>query len=294
MRLVAFLISLSLSSVLLFQETVAASDRSGPEEVVRALVRANAQKDLVTMARLMAHDSDMISYTIGGRKYVGWAEFAQDMQHEFDSVDRLEIPITDLKIWTRDDTAWFAMELDYIRYGPGGSQERTVLPLRETGVLERRHGRWILVAWHESPRSVGDPRIRIADSAPPPLNHPPPVNDLPQDGQKPNLSGEWSIQEEDKSYQAVLDQHGNGTYSWQSGRITTTNFSNRRWQGSWHQPGNDREGGFEVLLSEDGAEARGVWWYTRVGDRTNIPPRQWGGAYVWKRVIPSPDSAASP
>ncbi|HKW86786.1 MAG TPA: hypothetical protein VJM82_06930, partial [Nitrospiraceae bacterium] len=62
---------------------------------------------------------------------------------------------------------------------------------------------------------------------------------------------------------------------------------------TWRQTGNDREGGFEVLLSEDGTDAKGIWWYTRVGDRNNIPPREHGGTYVWKRLTPPPTSAAT-
>jgi len=29
---------------------------------------------------------------------------------------------------------------------------------------------------------------------------------------------------------------------------------------------------------------RCLWWYTRVGEKSDIPPRQWGGSYVWKRT----------
>ncbi|MEW6542154.1 MAG: nuclear transport factor 2 family protein [Nitrospirota bacterium] len=128
-----------------------AADSSGPEEVLRTLVKANVEKDLATLSRLMAHDEDSISYTIEGRKYVGWPDFARDMQTEFESATRIEIRVTQLKVWTRAETAWFAMEMDYIRYvGDGKDQARMVLPLRETGVLERRDGRWILVNFHES------------------------------------------------------------------------------------------------------------------------------------------------
>jgi hypothetical protein len=100
----------------------------------------------------------------------------------------------------------------------------------------------------------------------------------------PDLTGEWEIQEEDKSYIATLDKEGNGPYTWQGGHITTLSLADRKWNGTWQQPGNDREGSFELLLSEDGKEAKGVWWYTRVGDRKNIPARQWGGSYAWKRL----------
>jgi hypothetical protein len=114
-----------------------------------------------------------------------------------------------------------------------------------------------------------------------------------QGSDAPDLTGEWEIQEEDKSYTASLDKDGNGPYSWQGGHITTLGIADRKWNGTWQQPGNDREGGFELLLSEDGMEAKGVWWYTRVGDRKNIPARQWGGSYVWKRLPAGPSTPAA-
>lgn len=254
----------------------------GPEAVLRTLVQANAEKDLATLSNLMAHDGDIISYSIGGRKYVGWEELAREMENEFASVSRLEIPITHLKVWTHGDVAWFSMELDYTRYvGTGKDLSRTVLPLRETGVLERRNGQWRLLSWHESSRSASE-GIAAADQGPV-------VSVQITAGSAPasegfDLSGEWEIQEEDKSYRATLDRAGNGPYTHQNGRMATTSFADRKWQGTWHQTGNDREGGFEVLLSEDGNQARGVWWYTRVGDKNNIPPREWGGSYVWTRL----------
>jgi hypothetical protein len=108
----------------------------------------------------------------------------------------------------------------------------------------------------------------------------------------PDVGGEWDILEveDEKRYKATLDKSGNGPYTQQQGRFVTTKIENRLWQGTWHQPGNDREGGFEVLLSEDGKEAKGIWWYTRVDTRKNIPPKEHGGTYHWKKVSPSPAS----
>ena len=264
-----------------------AADSTGPESTIRTLVQANAEKDLMTLSRLMAHDADITSYTIGGRKYVGWPEFEREMREEFDSVQKLEIPIHDLKVWTKGDLAWFAMELDYIRFvGQAADPKRTVIPLRETGVLERRQGQWMLLSWHESFRTLqlGDPLAqRPAPTASQHLvnNASTPITDL---------SGEWEILEveDDKRYKATLDKAGNGPYTQHNGRFTTTKFADRLWQGTWQQPGNDREGGFEVLLSEDGTQAKGVWWYSRVGTQKNIPPREHGGTYSWKRLLPPP------
>lgn len=265
-----------------------ASDNVSAEAAVRAMVRANAEKDITTLSQMMAHDADITSYTIGGRKYVGWPDFERDMREEFHAAHTIEIPIRELKVWTKGDVAWYAMEVDYIRTVKSGNEsQRALLPLRETGVLERRNGQWVLLSWHESFRNAGG-AITLNDghSSPPTATRT--ASAGPQTS--PDLSGEWDILEveDDKHYRATLDKAGNGPYTQHGGRFSTTQFANRLWQGTWQQPGNDREGGFEVLLSEDGKEAKGVWWYTRVGNHKNIPPREHGGTYQWKRLTPVP------
>jgi ketosteroid isomerase-like protein len=247
----------------------------GPEQVIRAIVRANADRDLPGMARFMAKDADAINYSIGGSKFVGWAAVERALAEEFQTVSRLEMPIHELRVWSREDFAYFAMELDYVRYiGTGQGEVRTLVPLRETGVLERRSGQWILVAWHESVRTAAGMVQASADPLPPSTA-----------AGASSLGGRWTVQETDRSYEATLDADGNGTYTWQGGQIRTTRLDGRTWQGTWHQPGNDREGGFEVLLSDDRTAGQGSWWYTRVDSR-KVPPREWGGPYVWKRLGP--------
>lgn len=263
-----------------------AADDTGLETTVRALVRANAEKDLPTMSRLMAHDADITSYTIGGRKYVGWPDLERDIKEEFAKVATLDLPISELKVWSKGDIGWYTMELDYVRIlGQGPDQQRAVLPLRETGVLERRNGQWVLLSWHESLRNASG-AMPVDDR----LNAAAPRIVASSTGQSvvPDLSGEWEILEveDDKRYKATLDKTGNGPYTQHDGRFVTTKYADRLWQGTWQQPGNDREGEFELLLSEDGTQAKGVWWYTRVGTQKNIPPREHGGTYLWKRLTP--------
>ena len=109
-----------------------------------------------TLSRFMAHDADIISYTIGGRKYVGWPEFEHDMQEEFSSVVKLEIPIHELKVWTKGTLAWFTMELDYIRYcgrGTAVNGERCFLSGKAVS-WNSAEGQWVLLSWHESLRNM--------------------------------------------------------------------------------------------------------------------------------------------
>jgi ketosteroid isomerase-like protein len=259
-------------------------DNTELETAVRALVRANAEKDLPAMSKLMAHDADITSYSIGGRKYVGWPDLERDIKEEFANVAVLNLPISELKVWSKGDIGWYTMELDYVRViGQGPDQQRAVMPLRETGVLERRNGRWVLLSWHESLRNANgvmpvDDQTKTAEprAVASPVGQP----------VVPDLSGDWEILEveDDKRYKATLDKAGNGSYTQHGGRFVTTKYADRLWQGTWQQPGNDREGEFELLLSEDGTQAKGVWWYSRVGTQKNIPPREHGGTYVWKRL----------
>ncbi len=266
------------------------ADNAELEKTVRALVQANSEKDLPAMSRLMAHDADIVSYSIGGRKYVGWPDLERDIKEEFANVAALDLRISELRVWSKGDIGWYTMELAYGRVlGQGPNQQRAVLPLRETGVLERRDGQWILLSWHESFRSISDampvddrtkvvaPRAVASSVAQPTVL---------------DLSGEWDILEveDDKRYKATLDKAGNGPYTQHGGRFITTKYADRLWQGAWQQPGNDREGEFELLLSEDGTQAKGVWWYSRVGNQKNIPPREHGGTYLWKRLTLPPSA----
>jgi hypothetical protein len=101
-----------------------------------------------------------------------------------------------------------------------------------------------------------------------------------------DLSGEWEFQEEGTGQRLILDKNGNGTYSWQNGRILTQSISDGRWKGMWYQEGNDREGRFDLTLSEDGTEAYGTWWYTRIGTR-NISTKDQGGTFRFTRISSS-------
>ncbi|MEQ1627734.1 MAG: nuclear transport factor 2 family protein, partial [Nitrospira sp.] len=234
-RIVFFVLS---GYLLLTSSPGLAHDDAGPESVIRALVDANAARDLDGMSRLMAHDDDATGYTIGGRKYVGWPELERDIRDEFAFVEKLEMPITGLKVWIKNDLAWFAMELDYIRYvNEGGQLHHTVIPLRESGVLEKRQGQWLLVSWHESLRAANWPAVAHTQSAAPApqLVADPGILRAPV----ADLSGEWEILEveDDKRYKATLDKSGNGPYTQHGGHFTTTKFADRLWQGTWQQPG---------------------------------------------------------
>lgn len=82
-------------------------------------------------------------------------------------------------------------------------------------------------------------------------------------------------------YDLLLDGQGNGSYDWQQGHFETVVLTQGQWKGTWVQVGNDREGGFEARLADNGLSARGRWWYTRVGHDTD--PLEPGGEFTLQR-----------
>ena len=99
-----------------------------------------------------------------------------------------------------------------------------------------------------------------------------------------NPAGIWLYEDKLVTGEANLDENGNGKYPWKQGYFVTETWEGGLWKGTWHQPGNDREGGFELQLSADLSFAQGRWWYTRIGDNTS--PDHPGGKFTLTRISP--------
>lgn len=97
-----------------------------------------------------------------------------------------------------------------------------------------------------------------------------------------NPAGLWLYEDRLVTGEVELDEGGNGSYPWEEGYFATEAWSGGKWRGTWHQPGNDREGGFELELSGDLEFAFGRWWYTRIGQDT--APEKPGGKFTLTRL----------
>lgn len=96
-----------------------------------------------------------------------------------------------------------------------------------------------------------------------------------------NPAGLWFYEDKLVNGEVELDQQGNGSYPWEEGFFVTEGWSDGTWRGTWHQPGNNREGGFELKLTNDYTFAFGRWWYTRIG--ADEAPEKPGGKFTLTR-----------
>lgn len=95
-----------------------------------------------------------------------------------------------------------------------------------------------------------------------------------------DLAGTWEYRDKTGSYTVTLNEKGKGPYDWEDGWFETLELNDGVWKGIWRQPGNDREGGFELQWADDSPVARGSWWYTRIGKDFN--PLEPGGSFTMK------------
>lgn len=252
------------------------AEASEPESVLRTIMLVKADTDLAAMAEHMSYESDVIGIV------TNWSAIcATNWSPSLTWKRTSPFPAYGQR-GTWPGSRWNVIPCAI-------SPVDGVLSARDR-VLEGLAGRWMVVSGHESLRGNGVVIAGTAGKYNDPIHQTSDAQPSSNSPQSYDLSGEWEILEieDNRTYRATLDRQGNGPYTWQGGQFRTTRFNDRRWQGTWKQTGNDREGEFELVLSEDGTQAKGIWWYVRVGTRNNIPPRQHGGSYVWKRLNSSP------
>ncbi|MEX5215889.1 MAG: hypothetical protein NW703_17240 [Nitrospiraceae bacterium] len=119
---------------------------------------------------------------------------------------------------------------------------------------------------------------------------PPAASVTDEEGAFTALAGSWEYEEGTAVVPLEIDRSGVGTYPYKGGRLITDSLDDHHWRGRWHQAENDREGGFEVILTPDLSEGDGRWWYTRIG--RDLSPTEKGGTFRVTRSEPSSGPSA--
>ena len=108
-------------------------------------------QDLAIISNVYAHDSDMIVFgTDLAERFVGWEDLEKSLKKMFASFNDVTYKISNrtIKIENDGDVAWFT-EIQDIKL----KVEEEDIELkngRNTGVLEKRDGKWVIVQSHFS------------------------------------------------------------------------------------------------------------------------------------------------
>ena len=108
-------------------------------------------QDLTAISSVYAHDPDMIAFgTDLAERFVGWEDLEKSLKEMFASFNDLTYQISNrtIKISKSGDVAWFT-EIQDIKLIVN-EEKRELKNGRNTGVLEKRDGKWVIVQSHFS------------------------------------------------------------------------------------------------------------------------------------------------
>ncbi|NQV19755.1 MAG: nuclear transport factor 2 family protein [Armatimonadetes bacterium] len=108
-------------------------------------------QDLPVISNVYAHDSDMIAFgTDLTERFVGWEDLEKSLKEMFASFNDVTYEISNrtIKIGKSGDVAWFT-EIQDIKLIVD-DEKIELRNGRNTGVLEKRDGKWLIIQSHFS------------------------------------------------------------------------------------------------------------------------------------------------
>ncbi len=118
------------------------------KELTAKFLSAYEKKDLAQVMALFAKDSNVvvIDNSPGGR-HVGAAEIENAFEREFAETAKVTMKSEWTSVGKQGNVAWFSSELTAKMTSP---EENLTIPIRWSGVLSKREGKWLIVMTHFS------------------------------------------------------------------------------------------------------------------------------------------------
>ena len=108
-------------------------------------------EDMDLLARIMAHDADMVNYgSDAAEHFVGWEALKESLEKMLPSLENIKITVRNqvIKVHPSGNLAWFSQVWDWDLVIEG--QPVHSAGQRLTGVLEKRNDNWVFVQFHNS------------------------------------------------------------------------------------------------------------------------------------------------
>lgn len=126
-------------------------ERKDVEKVIDQYDQAMKTEDLKLLSSIFAHDPHIVVFgTDETERWVGFDTFKKAAKEQFDVFDTREFVVRDkvIGVHPSGEVAWFSKIIDWKIKVKDRVFE--AYDLRYTGVLEKRHGKWVFVQCHVS------------------------------------------------------------------------------------------------------------------------------------------------
>ncbi len=131
------------------------ADQQTQNEVTQAfkgMFEAYKKQDLKGLLSFWAPDSDIFVLGSGvDERSVGAAQFTEHLKRDWAQAQILSISVKDFMVSVAASVAWFSADITFYGKSENGEFE---MPLRLTGVMEKRYGHWLWIQMHMSAANV--------------------------------------------------------------------------------------------------------------------------------------------
>ena len=127
------------------------AEKTNIEAVLNKVVEASKKGNIEMFSEAIAHDKDLVCLgTARTENLKGWEQLKETMVKQFNILENTDITVNErtIKIHDSGKVAWFSENLDF--QFTMKEKPYTYKGVRQTGVLEKRDGKWLIVQLHMS------------------------------------------------------------------------------------------------------------------------------------------------
>lgn len=127
------------------------AEKGAVKAVFDEWVKSIETEDMELFSKVIAHDDDMVLFgTDAAEHFIGWEQFKESLQKQFDSFENPDLSIRELviKVHKSGEVAWCSCLFDF--KGTTMGEPFSAEGSRFTGVMEKRNGNWVIVQGHNS------------------------------------------------------------------------------------------------------------------------------------------------
>jgi len=122
-------------------------------QTFKGMYEAYKKQDLKGVLAYWAPDPDIFILGSGeDEKAVGVEEFTEHLKRDWAQAQVLGIGVKNFAVSTAVSVAWFSADINFHCEASEGAE--FYMPIRLTGVMEKRYGRWLWVQMHVSAPNV--------------------------------------------------------------------------------------------------------------------------------------------
>ena len=134
------------------------AEKADVQAVLDKVIEATKNGNIEMFSETTAHDKDLVCIgTARNENLKGWEQLKEAMLKQFNTLENTDIVVNEriIKVYHSGKVAWFSENLDF--QFTMKEKPYSFKGVRQTGVLEKRDGKWLIVQIHMSvPMEAGE------------------------------------------------------------------------------------------------------------------------------------------